>query len=166
MHVPERGKPIGRFLVRAVWLALCIASHGAWGEIDFRIDAARIEGLPENFLACSPVWTVADTEGRGKGDLLLAGIWGANEGILVIRSAEGELSVVSQPWRRKIGADLQPSLQLLNHCDIDNDGRDEVFLLGRAPESNRMLQWQGSTLVEKDIPFPVPGDSGDGLARL
>jgi hypothetical protein len=135
----------------------------ALAGITFQVSPLKVSGLPDGFVA--NCWTMADVEGGGIADVIVAGNWwtdrASRSAAFVLRAADGMLSVRHTLLERVASASPEepngiyaPVIQSLSHCDLDNDGREEVFAIGSDPSEQRMTQWRDGAWVEGPLPFP------------
>ena len=134
----------------------------ALAGIAFQVSPQKVSGLPDGFLATC--WTMADVEGRGIPDVIVAGNWwtdrASRSAAFVLGVADGVLSVKHTLFERVAAASPEepdgihgPGIQSLSHCDLNNDGREEVFAIGSDPSEHRMAQWRDGAWVEGPLPF-------------
>ena len=142
-------------------IAPLIFAEPTYSGVAFQAAKYVIEGLPHDFRASC--WTKADVEGLDKPDLALAGLWktgsGWQSGAFIVRAGDNDLKVVHAVFQRvtPLTSDgfIQGRISSLTACDLDHDGRDELFAFRDRPALQRMAQWEGGSFVEDEAPFPA-----------
>lgn len=157
-----------RFLLTVIFVANIPVGYG---EIRFQSSKLTISSLPPGFGVSS--WTVADMHGRGKRDLVVAGTWLTKSKIqsamFVLRNKKSQLVVIDRllcrPIPKEMGVQMRDGsqypvgmyacpIQYLTSCDIDNNGREELFAIGYEKATHQMVRPKDDAFVEEPLPFP------------